>query len=946
MFVFLTMSLWASNSLSTLEEIGNWVADQSSNIDSENVTDFINKSNEAKSAGSSFGVETIFTTSTIENITACRLDDNRFVLSYETRDTGNYSGKVIIGTISNNNVTFGNPVTFSNSSYETSVVKKLNDNSFVIAYNVSTYNSKFGRTLVGNITSGNQITINTATDFSSNQSLYNLDINVFNESTFMMAYRIGTIPNGATARVGTITNNLITYGSESSFNQDTASIYRIVPVNDTQCVINYRNDNVYGTSKLVTRSGSNITFSQPFHFNTEIYKLQAVSLTESKFVVLYVDNYSSAPKGKVGTLADGQITFGPEYYIGDQYSGLDAIFSYDSNSFVVAFRMSEDTNISFTRECSVSGNEITAQQPVIYDMDRAYESELIGLTSTKYAVAYRSHNEANGYMRIGQKTNLPDTPTILSRGITARSDQSATFSSYLYWVGEPAATVRGVCWSTSQNPTINDFTTEDGSEYGIYSSILSNLTASTTYYVRSYATNTEGTTYGEEVSFTTLDPAIIWNGPTINFSKADNADYTLEENQDRITNNVWITRQNRGPIYNIAIYDDFSSSNDDLEWAYGTTANYGELTYYTNIKDLTEDSMPALVNRDVVLHIIADNIYIDINFTHWTSGGSGGGFAYTRSTAGSVSTDYPSESDTQVEVGTTINPTINLDNAEEQNVPETTGLAFTPSYQNVFSGTGIVTITFNTNYAFGAFYQSGTWNTVANNGGTITFENVNFDIRGDVAIVLGGDDTLPVELSSFNAIQSSDNNAEINWVTASESNLIGYNIFRAESDDVNQAERVNPEIISANNTATGANYSYTDNEVEFDINYYYWLSSVELNNETNLFGPVVVKIELNDEADDVEVPNKVGLIGIYPNPFNPTTSISFNIDKESSVEFNIYNIKGQLVYSYDKKSYSPGRHIITWNGQDKHGENCTSGMYLFKMISSGSSYIQKAMLLK
>ena len=64
-------------------------------------------------------------------------------------------------------------------------------------------------------------------------------------------------------------------------------------------------------------------------------------------------------------------------------------------------------------------------------------------------------------------------------------------------------TTRGICWSTSQNPTIEDNKTIDGSGIGSYTSEMTDLDQNTTYYVRAYATNEVGTVYGEEVSFTT-----------------------------------------------------------------------------------------------------------------------------------------------------------------------------------------------------------------------------------------------------------------------------------------------------------------------------------------------------------------------------------------------------------------------------------------------------------
>jgi uncharacterized protein (TIGR02145 family) len=83
--------------------------------------------------------------------------------------------------------------------------------------------------------------------------------------------------------------------------------------------------------------------------------------------------------------------------------------------------------------------------------------------------------------------------------VTATSGGNVTFD------GNSPVTARGVCWSTSQNPTTTDPHTTDGNNLGTFTSNITNLTPNTTYYVRAYATNDIGTAYGNEVSFTTPD---------------------------------------------------------------------------------------------------------------------------------------------------------------------------------------------------------------------------------------------------------------------------------------------------------------------------------------------------------------------------------------------------------------------------------------------------------
>ena len=127
---------------------------------------------------------------------------------------------------------------------------------------------------------------------------------------------------------------------------------------------------------------------------------------------------------------------------------------------------------------------------------------------------------------------------------------------------------------------------------------------------------------------------IVWTGPEITFTKVSYADWTLEANQDRITDNVWITRQTTQGIYNIKTegsYTDFHSPKD-TEWAYGSASTWASLTF-NNWEDWNGSYPPGMVGKDAVLHLISDDIYLDIKFLSWTSGGAGGGFSYERSTA-------------------------------------------------------------------------------------------------------------------------------------------------------------------------------------------------------------------------------------------------------------------------------------------------------------------------
>ena len=125
--------------------------------------------------------------------------------------------------------------------------------------------------------------------------------------------------------------------------------------------------------------------------------------------------------------------------------------------------------------------------------------------TTFYVRAYATNSAGTGYGATLSFTTLPSCtlPTVTTASISAILATSATGGGNVTATGGCAVTARGVCWSTSTNPTISNSHTTDGSGTGSFVSNMTGLTCGTTYYARSYATNSAGTSYGSQVSFTT-----------------------------------------------------------------------------------------------------------------------------------------------------------------------------------------------------------------------------------------------------------------------------------------------------------------------------------------------------------------------------------------------------------------------------------------------------------
>lgn len=120
------------------------------------------------------------------------------------------------------------------------------------------------------------------------------------------------------------------------------------------------------------------------------------------------------------------------------------------------------------------------------------------------------------------------------------------------------------------------------------------------------------------------------------FSKQNGADWTLAANQDRITDKVWLTRASVAGLFNAFSETSYQSGSPaDTEWALGSIADGIENLTFSNWAAAVSNNPPDAINKNFVLHLVADDIYIDLTFLSWQQGrvSPGGGFSYLRASA-------------------------------------------------------------------------------------------------------------------------------------------------------------------------------------------------------------------------------------------------------------------------------------------------------------------------
>ena len=163
-------------------------------------------------------------------------------------------------------------------------------------------------------------------------------------------------------------------------------------------------------------------------------------------------------------------------------------------------------------------------------------------------------------MSIGAASVPFTTPIVSTNSITIISSSGAVSGGNITSNGGANITARGICWSTSANPTIDLTTkTNDGTGTGIFTSSITGLTANTTYYLRAYATNSAGTAYGTQQTFNTANlPSVaigtqVWTTHNLSVARYRNGDIipqvTDATQWDALTTGAWCWYNNDSATY-------------------------------------------------------------------------------------------------------------------------------------------------------------------------------------------------------------------------------------------------------------------------------------------------------------------------------------------------------------------------------------------------------------
>jgi hypothetical protein len=197
----------------------------------------------------------------------------------------------------------------------------------------------------------------------------------------------------------------------------------------------------------------------------------------------------------------------------------------------------------------------------------------------------------------------------------------------------------------------------------------------------------------------------------------------------------------------------------------------------------------------------------------------------------------------------------------------------------------------------------------------------------------------------MNSLDAVHQNTEVvvRWTTESEVGILGFHVL-CSGDEFGPFERISTAVIPCRgNSSSRTEYVFGDKNIENGKSYWYRIEELNTDGTSRLFGPV------RAVSPAVEVLTKNSrLIRNYPNPFNPSTTIRYElseIEAENPISLAVYNILGQKVIELVRSAQSPGLYSIDWNGCGKNGMDVPSGVY-FCVLMTGNSAIRTTRMMK
>ncbi len=262
------------------------------------------------------------------------------------------------------------------------------------------------------------------------------------------------------------------------------------------------------------------------------------------------------------------------------------------------------------KSCNNVSVPLTTNQPIVSGVAAAEDLTIFSTNGAQVTVNNGANLQIADCPTTITTTACPSLALISTSAVTSITQTTAVSGGTIAYEGASAITARGVCWGTSINPTIANSITSNGTGIGTFTSNLTGLVAGTTYYVRAYATNGSGTSYGNEINFLAVNPQPAY--PTNSVFCASGPTLVVDVTNPA-TGKTWMDR-NLGATQVATSSTDAAAYGDLYQWGRATDGHQCRTSATTTTLSATDQPGNALF---IISPLVPNDWRVTQNNTLW-----------------------------------------------------------------------------------------------------------------------------------------------------------------------------------------------------------------------------------------------------------------------------------------------------------------------------------------
>ena len=215
--------------------------------------------------------------------------------------------------------------------------------------------------------------------------------------------------------------------------------------------------------------------------------------------------------------------------------------------------------------------------------------------------------------------------------------------------------------------------------------------------------------------------------------------------------------------------------------------------------------------------------------------------------------------------------------------------------------------------------------------------SVGFSITWDIPV--------PAELASLAAEITGDREVLLRWGVVSQTNNLGWEVFRSTDETV--YERIGDLVPGDGTIDVFTTYDFIDSDPPLAEVVYYYLKQIDLDGSSTRSQVISVFFDGSTVIGLDLLPTVTALSQNFPNPFNPETTINFDLAQQARVKLTVYDATGQTVRTLvDGEHFSAGTYSRIWDGLNRNGEAVGSGVYFYELNAGDFSSMKKMTLVR